>query len=179
MRFYLLDKTEEFTGEIEILNFYQSMNVQDFVNNRMYRLPSRVLMQIKHKEYMDYPGILLDPLPLFKENLWKSILQFVEKPLHTHFMLMEEKTRHTQNYYCPAFRRIKGSVKIEGELGEKRTAHILLKKGIPEAEPAFYLQNESRIWVALRLDLLESLMRMGLCNISLLPVEKEEGRWSK
>ncbi len=174
MKFYLLEKTEGFTGEIEILNFYQSVNVQDFVNDRMYRFPSRVLMQIKHKEYMDYPEILLDPLPLFKENLWKSILQFVEKPLHTHFMLMEEKTRHTENYYCPSFRRIKGSVKIEGEPGEKQTVRIFIKEGIPEDVPAFYLQDENRIWVMLRLDLLESLMRMGLCDIGLLPVEEEE-----
>lgn len=178
MKFYLFEKPEWFTGDMDILDFHKSINMQDFMNDRMHRIPAMLFMQIKHREYVEYPGILLEPIPLFEEKLWQSILQFMEKPIHTHFLLMDEKTRHTRNYYCPDFRRIKGSVKITGEPGERQTAQLVLEEERVKDIPAFYLQDGRRLWMMFRLDLVESFMRQGLCDIKLIPIEGEEMKWN-
>ncbi|MBQ9989542.1 MAG: hypothetical protein IJP31_01155 [Lachnospiraceae bacterium] len=168
MKFYLLEKPEWFTGEMNILNIHGSLNMQDFIQDRMYCMPSRLLMQIRHREYAEYPGILLDPLPLFEKKMWECILRFMDRPIHTHLLLMDQKAGNNREYYCPDFRRVKGSVKItEGK------AYLLLEEKRPKHVPAFYLQKEQRIWVMIRLDLLESFMRAGLCDLRLIPIEEE------
>lgn len=174
MRVYLVEKPDWFTGQMEIPKFYQSVNIQDFLEDRMYGLPQRLFMEITHKEFAEYPGLLLEPIPLFEENLWKTILQCMPKPLDTQFIFMEENTRRSISYHCPAFQRIKGSVRINGRRGERQAVHLLLEKKLPKDVPAFYLQEEGRVRVLLQLDLVESFMRVGLNDVRLLPVVKEE-----
>ena len=173
MKFYLLEKPDWFTGEIDILRFHQGVNYQDFADNRMYRLPKRLMLYTKNKEYGEYPDILLDPLPLFSENMWMSILQFMDEPLHTHFILMEEKTGQARHYYSPDFKRIKGRVIRNKEEGERTTASLLLEGNVPENVPILYLEEARRIWVMVQLDIAESFIRRGLCDVKLFPVDKE------
>ncbi|MDD7050172.1 MAG: hypothetical protein PUI41_04535 [Lachnospiraceae bacterium] len=171
MKFYLLEQPDWPTAEIDVLNFHHSVNYRDFIQDQMYRLPARLMLYIRHKEYVEYPGILLMPLPLFSKNMWKCIGNFMKEPLHTHFIFMDEKTRHSEQYYCPAFRRVKGRVVMEEQKGSIQPVSLLSEECIPEAIPALYVQDGEKIWVMLRQDLLESLMRMGLCEVKLLPIK--------
>ncbi len=174
MKFYLLEKPQDFTGEADMLDFHRLVDYRDFDRNQMYRMPQRLIIYTRHKEYGEYPEILLDPLPLFSEKMWKGIGNFMEKPLHTQFILMDEKTRHGKSYYTPAFRRISAKVMKKQKQGKVGPVELLLKEAIPEDVPALYLQEERRVWVMVRLDLLESFMRLGLRDIRLLPIEGEE-----
>ncbi|MGN0304841.1 MAG: hypothetical protein ACI4D2_01650 [Lachnospiraceae bacterium] len=174
MKFYLLEKPDWFTAEINVLNFHHRVNYQDFVHNRMYRIPERLMLYIEHREYAQYPEILLSPLPLFSERMWKCLGNFMEKPIYTHFIFMDKKTRHSEQYYCPALRRVKGRVIPEERKGGIQPVSFLGEEAVLEDIPALYVQDRDKIWVMLRQDLLESMMRMGLCDVKLLPVKRRD-----
>ena len=60
---------------------------------------------------------------------------------------------------------------MEEQKGSIQPVSLLSEECIPEAIPALYVQDGEKIWVMLRQDLLESLMRMGLCEVKLLPIK--------
>ena len=74
MRYYLLKTSDVFNGEIEILHFHEQLDYRLFSGDRMHEMPSKVVLQIRHKERMEYPPILLEPLPLFNKMVWTSII---------------------------------------------------------------------------------------------------------
>ena len=63
------------------------------------------------------------------------------------------------------------SQRQETEQGPK--AVIFQKELIPEDYPAVYLEDGEQLHVILRLDLVESLLRSGLCSVNLCPVKIE------
>ena len=171
MRYYLLKKTDFFTGEMEIIDFHQQLDYRLFSADRMYQMPTRLTFRIKHREYAEYPQILLDPLPLFNKTVWRTMQSFIKKPLHTHFIFLDEKTRDTYHYYCPLLHRVRGKQEFYGEQGEVSKVRIYPKDTFPDGLPVLYLDDGSCIQVLMGLDILESLMRKDLCDIRLVPVQ--------
>lgn len=171
MRYYLLKTPDIFNGDIEILRFHQQLDYRLFSSNRMYQMPSKIVLQIRHRERTEYPAILLEPLPLFNKMAWTTIQSFMKKPLHTHFIFLDEKTKDSYQYFCPAFRRARG--KLESSLIQEAAngIKIYLEESLPEDLPVWYLDNGEEIQVFMALDILESLMRKDLCDIQLLPVQ--------
>lgn len=169
MKYYLLQKPEYFTGMIDILDFHKYVDYRAVIEDRAYCLPAHYMLLARRREYAQPPDILLEPLPLFGEKAWEAVRCFMAEPLAIHFILMDEKTRESIHYYYPSFRRINGRVEVQ-ERG--KGAALFLEGGIPEDIPVVYVQEEGKIWTLAALDLLESLMRNGLCDIKLVPAEK-------
>ena len=170
MRYYLLDKPELFDGEVEIINFYQQLDYRVFSSDRMYQMPSRITFQIRHKERIEYPPVLLEPLPLFNKMAWNTIQSFMKKPLHTHFIFIDEKTKDIHHYFCPSFRRVKCRQVFGVRQDGMKEVKIYSEEAFPDGLPVLYLDDGNKILVLMRLDILESLMRKDLCDIRLLPV---------
>ncbi len=176
MRYYLLKTSDVFNGEIEILHFHEQLDYRLFSGDRMHEMPSKVVLQIRHKERMEYPPILLEPLPLFNKMVWTSIQSFMKKPLHTHFILLDEKTKDSYHYFCPVLRRVRGRLNHPVKQGDIKEIKIHLEEKFPEDLSVWYLDDGEEIQVLMGLDLLECLMRKDLCDIRLLPVQIVEER---
>lgn len=167
MRYYLLQTPEFFTDGIDIIDFHKKVGFRSFYDDRLYELPSRSILYTVHKEYGFYPDIVLDPMPLFSSNAWAAIQAFMGKIYHVHFILMDKETRIHKNYYCPCFGRINGRTEFFN--GKPGAVTIYLKEPLPKDIQAVYLREGDRISVIAALDLLESLMRRGLCDMKLIP----------
>ncbi len=175
MKYYLLRKPEFFNGELDIINFHRQVNYRQFADDRMYQMPSRITLRIRHRERLEYPQILLEPLPLFHETAWKTIQDFMKEPLHTKFLFQDEKTGEIYRYFCPAFRRVRGKAAFAGGRGEAMTVEVCPEESFPGGLPALYLADADKIYVLMGLDILESFMRKDLCDIRFLPVQIMEG----
>lgn len=175
MRYYLLQKPDWFTGGIDIIRLHQRLDYRWFSQEQMHRLPSMTTLWIRHKEETEYSAILLEPLPLLNDTAWSVLQLFMKKPPHMHLILRDEKTRDIFHYFCPDLRRIKGRVDLSGKTGDREEARCYLEDALPEGLPIMYLKDGDRIQVVMGVDMLESLMRRGLCDIKLIPIVIMEG----
>lgn len=173
MRYYLLQTPDFFTDEIDIIDFHKKVGFNSFYNDKLYNLPSRCILYINHKEYAFYSDIVLEPIPLFSEKAWDAVQLFMGNVFHAHFILMDKETRIHKNYYCPSFRRIKGKTEFFKDKPGK--VNVYLMEPMPRDLPFVYLKDGDRIQILAALDILESLMRRGLCNIKLLTAIISEG----
>lgn len=175
MKYYLLQTPEFFTDSIDIIDFHRAVDYRAFYDDAMYRMPSDHIYQIRHREHVVYPDILLQPLPLFSESARDTIQLFMGKLFYVHFILMDEVTRDYHHYYCPFLRRLNGKTESVSRPGKTCSIRILTDEKMPENLSLLYMKTNDKIQVLIGLDLAESLMRKGLSDIDLLPVEIKEG----
>ena len=116
--------------------------------------------------------ILLSPFPLFRAEAKKSLDLFLWDCEYREFIFLDQKKSKRVLYYLPFFPRISGAAGSKNKMGELA---VTLFDEWTEDIPIIYLKEERRMRVILRLDLLESLMRKGLCGVELIPVQIQRG----
>ncbi len=170
MHYYLVRPLEGIR-EPEILNYNEVIPYKAFLENKPWKINSQTVCVFQNET--DLECMLLSPLPLFSEELKQSLDLFWWAPEYREMIFLERTGKKRQLvYFLPFFPRITGSLqRQETEQGPK--AVIFQKELIPEDYPAVYLENGEQLHVILRLDLVESLLRSGLCSVNLCPVKIE------
>lgn len=163
MRYYLVRPLEGIR-EPEILNYNEVIPYKTFQQNRPGKIEKRTVCILQNRA--DLEDMLLSPLPLFSENARKSLNLFWWDRKYRELIFLDRAGSGSHKiYFLPFFPRIEGKVQKE--------ALVILKKPIQEDIPAIYVEEEEKIHVILRLDLVESLLRNGLCGVNLQPVSLE------
>lgn len=160
MHYYLVRPLEGIRVP-EILNYNEVVPYKAFQQNRPGKIAKRTVCILQNRA--DLEEVLLFPLPLFGENARKSLNLFWWDRKYRELIFLDRAGSGSRKiYFLPFFPRIEGKVQKE--------ALVILKKPIPEDIPAVYVEEGERIHVILRLDLVESLLRNGLCGVNLQPV---------
>lgn len=169
MRYYLLQSLEGIRVP-DIKNFNQAVNYRAFEENDVKRMPDRNVCLLGRT--CDLGLILLSPFPLFRAEAKKSLDLFLWDCEYREFIFLDQKKSKRVVYYLPFFPRIRGAAGSKNKMGE---LVVTLFDEWTEDIPIIYLKEERRMRVILRLDLLESLMRKGLCGVELIPVQIQRG----
>jgi len=79
--------------------------------------------------------------------------------------------------------RISGTCTLKQRTDSFGSALVVLSNPIPDDVPILYLDTGQDIHVLVRIDLIESFLRKGLCSVRLIPVELATGgtiyEWEK
>lgn len=169
MKCYLLKELEGVRAP-DIQNYNQVINYQAFEQDWSYKFPERSVCILNTP--FDSGILLLNPLPLFSAEAKKSLELFLWDCVYREFIFLDQKNNKSERYFLPFFRRIKG--RIDRRKNGEETV-VYMESPWPEDIPIIYLQTEEQIFVLLRLDLLESLMRKGLCGVEVIPVKTGTG----
>lgn len=149
---------------------------QAFEQDQYYKIPSRTMLQMHSSEGAEFADILFDVFPLFSKNAKKSLDLFWWDGTYREFIFVDQKACNDYSYYLPFFPRMKGDVCFHmNEKQTPETVRIFLDEYPKEDMPAFYITTKSELWMALRLDLIESLMRNGLNGVQLVPFSFNDG----
>lgn len=169
MRSYLLRKLEGVRAP-EIDNYNQIIHYKAFERNQAYKIPERNVCILRGKA--DLGQVLLDPLPLFASEAKKSLDLFLGEYIYKEFIFLSPQSEQSVLYYLPFFWRTEGTIN-DRETGQE--VKVSLKSPWPEDIPIIYLKTGWEICVLLRLDLLESLLRRGMCGVTVTPVQIQGG----
>ena len=156
--------------EPDIRDYNQVINYQAFEKDQPYKMPERSVCVLKNEA--DLGLILLSPFPLFHMEARKSLDLFLWDCRYKEYIFLDQKNNKSEQYYLPFFMRIKGNI---DEQEDKGGTVVHLSSPWPEDIPVIYLQTGEKLMVLVRLELLESLMRRGLCGVELAPVRIQEG----
>lgn len=169
MRYYLVKKLEEIRIP-DIKNFNQVIKYRAFEENRPQVMPHRTVCVLNNS--CDLGTILLSPFPLFHSETKKSLDLFLWDYRYREFIFLDQKKSISELYYLPFFLRISGNITRKEETGDRI---LKLHSEWTEDIPIIYLEEERKLQIVIRLDLLESLMRKGLCGVELVPVQIQKG----
>ncbi|MBD5552693.1 MAG: hypothetical protein HDQ96_16255 [Lachnospiraceae bacterium] len=153
-----------------IQNYNQTINYRAFEQNQPYKLPERSVCILNAP--FDTSIVLFDPFPLFSSEAKKSLELFLWDCRYKEFIFLDQKNNKREKYFLPFFYRIKGRL---GRQEDGKETSVYLESPWPKDIPVVYLQTEQQILVLIRLDLLESLMRKGLCGVEVIPVKLRTG----
>ncbi len=170
MRYYLVRPLKGIR-EPEILNYNEVIPYRAFLENKPWKINKQTVC-IFQKE-SDLESMLLSPFPLFGKELKQSLDLFWWDREYRELIFLERTGKKRQMvYFLPFFPRIAGSLRIKETESGLETV-IFQEEVIPEDYPAVYLREGEQIHVILRLDLVESLLRNGLCGINLYQIKIE------
>ncbi|MFR4440705.1 MAG: hypothetical protein ACLT46_13315 [Hungatella sp.] len=169
MKYYLIKELEGIRRP-DIKNFNQTIDYRAFEEDRFPSMPARTVCVLNNT--CDFGMLLLSPFPLFHSEMKKSLDLFWWDCKYREILFLDQKKRKSALYYLPFFLRIRGNI----ERKEQGKCFLNLRSEWPEDIPIIYLKEEKKLQVVLRLDLLESLMRSGLCGVELVPVQIQGGR---
>ena len=154
----------------DIKDYNQVINYQAFEKGLYYEMPERSICVLNNEA--DLGLLLLTPFPLFHAEARKSLDLFLWDCRYREYVFLDQKNNRSERYYLPFFLPINGSV----DRGTGKNRGIVYLTGTwPEDIPAVYVQTGEKLQVLVRLALLESLMRSGLCGVEAIPVRIQEG----
>lgn len=170
MHYYLVRPLEGIRVP-EILNYNEVVPYKAFLENKPWKINRQTVCVLRNEA--DLESMLLSPLPLFDKELKQALDLFWWDREYREMIFLERAGKKRQLvYFLPFFPRITGSLqRRETEQGPKTV--IFQKEPIPEDYPAVYLEEGDQIHAILRLDLVESLLRSGLCGVNLWRVKIE------
>lgn len=169
MNYYLVKKLEGIRIP-DIKNFNQVIRYRAFEENRPQAMPHRTVCVLNNP--CDLGTLLLSPFPLFHAETKRSLDLFLWNCQYREFIFLDQKKSISERYYLPFFLRIGGNITREEKTGDWI---LKLHSEWPEDIPIIYLEEERKQQIVLRLDLLESLMRKGLCGVELVPLQMQKG----
>lgn len=151
-----------------IADYGKIIHYEAFQKNRPHEMQYRTLCTVENEA--DYGDLLMEPFPMFSENAMKALGLFLWDQTNREFILLDTKGK-SHIYSLPFFRRLSGSVILEEGSEEKGgNALVTLKERLPEDLPIVYVDAGENLYLMARIDLVESLIRNGLCGVRLRPV---------
>lgn len=167
MKHFLIRQLEGIRNPV-IADYSKTINYKAFLENKPYEIKYRTLCTVENEA--DYGELLLKPFPLFSEVAHKSLQLFLWNRMNREFVLLDPLGK-SHIYYLPFFRRLSGRVILEeGEGGKEGNALVTLQERLPEDLPIVCIAAGDVLHLMARIDLVESLIRNGMCGVRLNPV---------
>lgn len=165
MRYYLLKELEGLRRP-DILNYNKVVNYQAFRKNQPYKISKRNICIAKNQT--DFGDVLLTPFPMFSENAKEALDLFLWECEYKEYDFLSHDRSESFHYYLPFFRRISGVYEEITSPGGVKVVNVTLKVAIPEDIPIIYVDTNAELLMIARLDLIESLLRRGLCSVQMM-----------
>ncbi len=168
MKYYLLKEAERIKNP-DIQDYNQVINYQAFRENKSYQMSQRNVCIVNNEA--DFGNLLFTPFPLFRGAMKESLDRFVWDVNYKDVIFLTKDRSKSFEYYLPFFWRITAACSWDHHPEGRKRAMIALSEPVPDDIPICYLETGKKLLLMARLDLLESLLRKGLCGIELIPVD--------
>ena len=165
MRYYVLKELAGLRGP-DILNYSEVINYRAFRENQPYRINKRNICIVKNPT--DFGDILLTPFPLFSEMAKEALDLFLWECEYKEYDFLSHDRSESFHYYLPFFRRISGGYEEFTSPEGVKGVSVTLKEAIPEDIPIVYVDTNAELLMIVRLDLIESLLRRGVCSVQMM-----------
>lgn len=176
MRYFLIEQDKRYRNLPNIKSWYQLFQKRKIELESFNTIPKRMILPIVPNQDVMYLSMLFYPFLLITELLRDCIALYEPNMEFKEFILMDAKHESFQNYFYPKLKKIEC-------LTEKSTFNLnhseLIKIEVDEQKigncSIFQIGQVKNQYIAVRLDVLESLLRRGTEGIAVreLPVRKE------
>lgn len=178
MRYFLMEQDARYRSVPKVRNWFQLFQKRNIDRDRFDTIPKRMVLPILPNQDVMYVPMLFYPFFLVNELLKDCIALYEPNVLWKEFILLDSKYESFQSYFYPNLKKLDcltersvfnldHSELTKIELDERKIGNCSI----------FQLQKVKNQYTAVRLDVLESLLRRGAEGITVkeLDVRRNEG----
>lgn len=172
MNYFFIEADSIYETMPVINNWYGKIDERFIKLGQSYKLPDRELLFIQGNPNTQFIDVLSYPFFMVSSLVKEVIQKYEPKTIFKEIVLLDSENTLTQIYYYPILQEydcLSDKSEINLDRSHIRRAIFDCDK-IPDCS-IFRLSNVKKSYVAIRLDLVESLLRRGSRGIKLLPVE--------
>lgn len=161
MKYYFIMQDKKLVDAPQIMNWYQTLNVEEVKMGTYHKIPDRAVLQLKSNKNVYFPEILFHPC-LMVSNKIKKILSLYEPTMrYKEIILLDTPNEKTSVYYIPYLEEMDCLAKEKTLFGNFQSG---IERGTIYREKLddtcmFYLKHNHNKYYVVRHDLLESMLR--------------------
>lgn len=174
MDYFLLKQDEEYTNTPRLMNVFNTIDVRNINLLNAHKIEEVIIFNFKCDEGAEFLDILDRNLFLVSEEMKKIIEKYDPEILFKTIPLIDLPNDRQENYYMPIFEDIEClSENADLNLNKTVVKKIILDKEKIKGKKIFKIKESSKIFVVVRLDVAESLLRREFKGICLERLEIE------
>ncbi len=141
-----------------------------------HKLPGRQILDIRPNPHLVFIDVISSPFLLLSKRCMEVVTIYEPQAISKQIILLDMETPQKKTYFLPILKQIPC---LAGGSEWNRDKSVLFK-GIINLEPVgdtsiFQLADMKKIYTAVRLDLLESMLKRGARGIGITPLETVKG----
>lgn len=172
MKYFLLERDENFINAPEIINWFKQVDEKLLHKGSYHKLDERTAIKIKSNKNVEFPDVISYPFLLITKDVKKVLELYSPNTNFKVFMLYETKFGINNQYYLPTLDEIdclhQNSIVTIDKSAIKK---IVLDKTKLKDQPLFFISGVSKRYAIARMDFIESILRKDVHGIQLTEVE--------
>lgn len=179
MQYYMLDLDPKFTNAPNLINWYNVFDVRKIRVETADQIPYRHLIELRPYEATIFTDIITMPYLLVSAMVKKLLAAYEPLIEFKDIVLLDKVNKQYALYYLP----ILEEVDCLHESSELNLDHSVIRKAVFDPRKAidksiFRIGGVKDTYIAVRLDLAESLLRRKAAGVWLEPIAWKEERIS-
>lgn len=175
MKYFLLDTDPAYMESLDIINWYEKMDVRNIRYEKAHLLPSRLLLYMRGYERTVFTDIVSKPFFLVSEMVKDVIRMYQPETIFKEIILLDAEYEKSRRYFLPVFRELTClSEKSSLNLDRSVIKRAVLSKRRLEDRSVFRIGDVKGTYIAARLDFAESILKREAVGIRLIPLEVED-----
>lgn len=161
MKYYFITQDKRLVDVPQIINWYQTLNIEEIKMGTYHKIPNRMVLQLKNNKELYFPEILFHPCLMISKKI-KNILCLYEPTMrYKEIILLDTFNEKTGVYYIPYLEELDCLAKEKTKFGNFQS---IIEKGAIYREKLdgicmFYVKYNQNKYYVVRHDLLESMLR--------------------
>ncbi|SFR92360.1 hypothetical protein [Anaeromicropila populeti] len=171
-RYFLIGTNRLFTSAPVIMNWFDKIDIKSINIEHSNRLPNRLVLPIKSNAETVFPDVIAKPFFLVSQKVHDVILMYQPKTVFKEIILLDSINGLVGQYFLPILKEYDClSDKSEINLDRSVVAKAILKEELLPEDAIFKIGSLSNLYIVVRLDFMESVLRRGVRGIELSVAE--------
>lgn len=150
------------------INANRAVDLRYADRKNAYRIPNCCVVDMKTPREVFFPDIIIEPFLMVSEEVADVVEMYTPRTIFKTIYLLETESEIHATYFMPFLEEIEClSEQTKKSRGGTDLLDIVLRKDVVADKPIFRIAGFIHVYLIVRLDAIESMLRRGIRGITL------------
>ncbi len=150
------------------INANRAVDVRYANRRRAYRIPNCCVVDMKTPSEVFFPDIIIEPFLMVSREVAEVIEMYTPETIFKTIYLLEMESGINATYFMPFVEEVEClSEQTKKSRGGTELLDIVLLQDVVVEKPIFRIAGFTHVYLVVRLDAIESMLRRGACGMKL------------